>query len=53
MFKEYSNYQSPSNMYNNLSDTKKHNIQVNLVKNGLIDFKKDIGNASKDDVNKI
>ena len=43
-------------MYNTLSDTKnteKHNIQVNIIKNDLIDLKKDIGNASKDDVNKI
>ena len=43
-------------MYNSLSDTKntaKHNIQVNLIKSGLIDLKKDNGNASKNDVNKI
>ena len=43
-------------MYNALSDTKnteKHNIQVNLIKSGLIDLKKDIGNAFKGDVNKI
>ena len=43
-------------MYNTLSDTKnteKHNIQVNLIKSGLIDLQKDIGNTSKDDVNKI
>ena len=43
-------------MYNTLSDTKnteKHNIQVNIIKSDLIDLKKDIGNASKDDVNKI
>ena len=57
LFKYYFNYQSPSKMYNALSDTKKntekHNIQVNLIKNGLIYFKKDIENASKDDVNKI
>ena len=42
-------------MYNVSSDTKnteKHNIQVNLIKNSLIDLKKDIGNASKNDVNK-
>ena len=43
-------------MYNTLSDTKNteiHNIWINLNKNSLIDLKKDIGNASKDDVNKI
>ena len=43
-------------MYNTLSDTKnteKHNIQVNLIKSSLIDLKKDTGNASKHDVNKI
>ena len=43
-------------MYNVLSDTKnteEHNIQVNVIKNGLIDLKKDIGNECKDDVNKI
>ena len=43
-------------MYNVLSDTKntgKHNTLVNLINSGLIDLKKDIGNTSKDDVNKI
>ena len=43
-------------MYNAFSDTKnteKHNIEVNLIKSGLIKLKKDIGNTSKDDVNKI
>ena len=34
-------------------NTEEHNIQVNLIKNALIDLKKDIGNESKDDVNKI
>ena len=56
LFKEYFEYQSPSKMYNTLSDTKNteiHNIWINLNKNSLIDLKKDIGNASKDDVNKI
>ena len=56
LFKHYFNYQSPSKMYNTLSDTKnteKHNIQVNLIKSGLIDLQKDIENTSKDDVNKI
>ena len=56
MFKNYFNYQSPREIYNGSSDTKKHrknNIQVNLIKNNLINFKRDIGNASKDDVNKI
>ena len=52
----YFNYQSPSKMYNVLSNaknTKKHNVQVNLLRRGLTDLKKDIGNTSKDDVNKI
>ena len=43
-------------MYNALSDTKnieKHNIQVNLIESGLFSLKKDIENASKDDVSKI
>ena len=43
-------------MYNASNDTKNtesHNIEVNLIKSDLIDLKKDIGNASKDDVNKI
>ena len=43
-------------MYNASSDmknTESHNIEVNLIKSDLIDLKKDIGNASKDDVNKI
>ena len=57
MFKEYfTNYQSPSDMYNKLSDatkTEEHNIRINLIKSSLIDLKKDIGNAFKDDVNKI
>ena len=56
LFKHYFNYQSPSKMYNTLSDTKnteKHNIQVNLIESDLIDLQKDIGNTSKDDVNRI
>ena len=57
MFKKYfTDYQSPTKMYNTLSDTKnteKHNNQVNLIKSVLINFKKVIGNTSKDDVNKI
>ena len=55
-FKKYFKYQSPSNMYNSLSDiknTEKHNTSVNLIKSGLIDLKKDIKNESKYDVNKI
>ena len=43
-------------MYNRLSDAKKteeHNIWINLIESSLIDLKKDIGNPSKDDVNKI
>ena len=56
LFKKYFIYQSPSKMYNVLSDTKnieKRNTQVNLIKSGLIDLKKDIEDESKDDVNKI
>ena len=56
MFKKYFNYQNLGKMYNVLSDTKntgKHNTLVNLINSGLIDLKKDIGNTSKDDVNKI
>ena len=56
LFKNYFNYQSPSKMHNTLSDTKntkEHNIQVNVIKSGLTDFKKDIGNKSKNDANKI
>ena len=54
LFKKYFKYQSPSNMYNSLSDIKntEHNTQVNLINSGFIDLKKDTGNASKDDVNK-
>ena len=43
-------------MYNNLSDiknTEKHNTLVNLINSDFINLKKDIRNASKDDVNKI
>ena len=56
MFKKYFKYQSSSNMYNSLSDIKdieEHNTQVILIKNSFINLKKDIGNASKDDVSKI
>ena len=56
LFKYYFQYQSPSNMYNALSDTedtKRNNIQVNLIKSGLTHLKKDIENVSKNDVNKI
>ena len=56
LFKNYFNFQSPSKMYNTLSDTKstkEHNIRVNLIKSGMIDLKKHIGNISKNDVNKI
>ena len=56
MFKIYFDYRSPSQMYNTLSDiknTEKHNTLVNLLNSGLIDLKKDIGKASKDDINKI
>ena len=43
LFKRYFKYQSPSKMYNTLSDAKnaeEHNIQVNLIKSGLINLKK-------------
>ena len=43
LFKHYFKYQSPSKMYNTFSDAKnaeEHNIQVNLIKSGLIDLKK-------------
>ena len=56
LFKIYFDYRSPSQMYNTLSDiknTEKHNTLVNLLNSGLIDLKKDIGKASKDDINKI
>ena len=56
LFKHYFNYQSPSKLYNVLIGTKnteKHNTQVDLIKSNLIDLKKDIGNGSKDDANKI
>ena len=36
-----------------IKNTEKHNTLVKLIKSGFIDLKKDIGNASKDDVNKI
>ena len=43
LFKEYFKYQSPSKMYNTLSDTKnteRHNIQVNLINSGMFNLKK-------------
>ena len=56
-FKEYfTNYQSPSDMYNRLSDAKKteeHNIRINLIKSGWLILKKDTRNTFKDDINKI
>ena len=56
LIKKYFKYQSSNNMYNTLSDinnTEEGNVQLNLIKSGLIDLKKDIRNKSKDDVNKI
>ena len=43
LIKKYFGNQSPNKIYNALSDTKnteKHNIQVNLIKSGLIDLEK-------------
>ena len=43
-------------MYNiliNTRNTKKHNTIANLFNSGLFDLRKDTGNTSKDDVNKI
>ena len=34
-------------------NTERNNIQVSLIKSELSDLKKDIGNASKDDVGRI
>ena len=56
MFKYYFKYQSPSeifNILNDVKDTENHNALINLIKSGLIDLKKDTGNESKDDVDKI
>ena len=57
LFKKYFTiYQSPSNIYNILNkvkNTKENDIRVNLIKSSLVDLKKDIGNTSKYDVNKI
>ena len=56
MFKYYFKYQSPSEIFNTLNDvkdTENHNALINLIKSGLIDLKKDTGNESKDDVDKI
>ena len=43
LFKKYFKYQSPSNMYNSLSDiknTEKHNTLVNLINSDFINSKK-------------
>ena len=40
-------------MQSNTKNTEKHNTLVNLINSGLIDLKNDIGNTSKNDVNKI
>ena len=42
LFKHYFNYQSPSKMYETLSDPKstKNHIRVKLIKSSLTDFKK-------------
>ena len=57
LFKKYFTiYQSPSNMYdflNKIKNIKEKDIQVKLIKSELTDLKKDIGNTSKNDVNKI
>ena len=45
LFKKYFNYESPSNIYNilsNIKNKKTHNTLVNLIKSGLFDLKKDI-----------
>ena len=47
---------SPSNMYktlNNIKNIKEKDIWVKLIKSELIDLRKNVGNTSKDDVNKI
>ena len=55
-FKKYFKYQSPSNMYKELDEienTEKNQIRLNLIKSSLSDLKKEIGNTSEDDINKI
>ena len=37
----------------NKEDTENNKVKVNFIENDLIDLKKDIGNARKDDVDKI
>ena len=37
----------------NKEDTENNKVKVNFIENDLIDLKKDIGNAPKDDVDKI
>ena len=57
LFKKYfAIYQSPSNMYNvfnKIKNMEEKDIRVKLIKSGLIDLKKDIGNTPEDNVNKI
>ena len=55
MFNYYFKYSSPSDMYKGLNkaDTESNKVKVDFIKDDMINFKKDIENASKDDVDKI
>ena len=55
LFNYYFKYSSPSDMYKGLNkaDTESNKVKVDFIKDDMINFKKDIENASKDDVDKI
>ena len=55
LFNYYFKYSSLSDMYKGLNkaDTENNKVKVDFIKDDMINFKKDIENASKDDVDKI
>ena len=56
LFKQYFKYQNPSNMYKELDKTKNteiNQINIEFIKKTLSKLQEDIGNTSKNSVNKI
>ena len=51
----YFKYPIPTGMYKKLNetDTENNKVKVNFIKNDMTNFKKDIENASNDNVDKI
>ena len=56
LFRKHLKYSSPVDMYKNLNksiNTERNKIQTKLIKNALIDLKRDVENMPKDNANKI